>query len=167
MTHVVFRLQRRLRICVIVVLAFQSTAATASAFDTFSEQTKLVDQQILAAGEISLMQRTGTQSGTHFSLGLSRPKLYQLGRYCFVSSDNLENKAGLLLVNASSTVSVATIASEISGLMVQVSEVTNVDCNAIRQQDTQQALDQIDLQRKQFELLMESLKKQQKKLRSN
>lgn len=167
MDHRKLTLHRMLGSCVVVLLTCLGTPATASEFDTFSEHAKLVDQQILAVGDIAIMERPSAQPESDYRFGLYRLKLYQLGRFCFASSDNLKGKAGLLLVDRSSTLSVATISSAISGIMVYINAVTNMDCESIRQQDAQQTLDKIDNQRKQIELLLESLKKQQKQLKSN
>lgn len=149
------------RLLFFVILCASSINANAEGFDMFGEHQKLVNQTIVESGDI-----------TEFSRRSQETVVYQIGQSCFVSSENLSRKAGLLLVNQYSNVSIVTFSPEISSIKTAIYSVTLLGCVQVIKQFREniqrdfenRQLDRNRLQR-QMEIdanaLKERLKKQQ------
>ena len=142
-----------------------SGEARAEGFDVFSEHQRLNDQVVIASGNIAKFTRVSIDSSPSPYPSLTRPAVYQIGTWCFSSSENIDGKAGLLLVDRGQSVSVAVLTTQISTIKLSFLPTTLLSCSALQQQDSKALLNQLEAQRKQVEALMQSLRQQQQNQR--
>ena len=153
----------------LAVLSAATVGANAEGFDSSSDQNKLTDQTIVAAGNIEDYSRAIGSSDTMPPIGLPRQVVYRVAQFCFTSLEDLSGKAGLLLIDKYSTVTVATFSTSLSSIKVNSSRVTLLDCRQVLARDwenfqmnAKRLQEEIELQRKQNEAMIELLKKLQR-----
>lgn len=156
------------RLLLFVVLCATGVGAKAEGFETFGGHQKLTDQTIIASGNISEFSRGSVSSSDLSPLGRQKGVVYQVDQFCFTSPEDISDKAGLLLIDKYSTISIATFSTSISSIKVNVTNVTLLDCVEVIKRDNENfhrdanlALQQLEMQRKNNEALIELLKKQQ------
>lgn len=155
-----------------VVLFATSFGSKAEEFDMFGDHQKLANQTIVASGNIREFFRGSGSLGSLPPLGSQKEVVYQVGQFCFASSEDISGKAGLLLVDQYSTISVATFSTSITSIKVAISSVTLLDCvQVIRrnsenmQQDFNRRQQQMEMDQKKIKAMIESLKKQSQSLK--
>ena len=149
-----------------VLLCSICIGANADGFEMLDDSQKLADQTIVASGNIT---KFSSESMSLDGLPSHNNQIvYQVGQSCFSSFENISDKAGLLLIDKYSIVSIAVLSISITSIKVNIARVTLLDCievlkrnNESFNQDANIALQQIGLQRKNNEALIELLKKQQ------
>jgi arginine decarboxylase-like protein len=152
----------------VAVLGTTSFGTKAEGFDVFGDHQKLPNQTIVASGNISEFSRGFTSLGA----GTTQEVVYQVGQFCFASSEDISGKAGLLLIDQFSTISVATFSSSITSIKVNVSSATLLDCVQVIKRDTEniqrdfnRLQQQIEIDQKKNKAMIELLKKQQQSLK--
>ena len=157
-----------------VVLCVASGSTKAEGFDTFGDHQKLENQTIVASGNISSFYFGSGSQGTQSLLGSQREAVYQVGQFCFASSQDNSGKAGLLLVDQNSNVSVATFSTNISSIKVTIFNVTILDCVQLIkrasenfQQDFNDRQAQREIELNKMKAIVEALKKQQRTLKNS
>ncbi|MFA6016393.1 MAG: hypothetical protein WC742_15145 [Gallionellaceae bacterium] len=157
-----------------VVLCVASCIAKAEGFDTFGDHQKLADQTIVASGNISSFYFGSGSLGTLPLFGSQKAAVYQVGQFCFASSEDNSGKAGLLLVDQNSSVSVATFSTNISSIKVNIFNVAILDCVQLLkraseniQQDFNDRQAQREIELNKMKAIVEALKKQQGSLKNS
>ena len=107
----------------LVVFGICASTSTASAegFDTFGDQQRLENQAIIATGNIGKRASPANLSSESSYLDRQKQTVFEIGRFCFKSSDSYEDvsgKAGLLLVDQFSKASVGVITESISSIKI-------------------------------------------------
>ena len=133
-------------VLVVLWVCSPSTNVWAEGFDTFGDQQRLENEAIIAAGNIG--KRTGLTSYSSDLSNFDRQKqaIYEIGRYCFKSSDSFEDisgKAGLLLVDQYSKASIGVITNSISSIKVKLTGVQILDCVSLSTLERKQLQNQL------------------------
>lgn len=149
----------------LVALQLTAIGASAEGFDNFSEHQKLNDQVVIATGNISKLMRVSVDTNPSPFPSSTKPEIYQLGTVCFSSTERLEGKAGLLLVDRIQSVSIAVLSTQINSIKVLVQPTTLLNCSMLQQQDMINIQNQLELQQKQNEALIKSIRQQQQQNR--
>ena len=138
-----------------VACAFGSTAM-ADGFDTFGDQQRLENQVIVASGNIGKRTSVASYSNDLSYFDRQKQTVYEIGRFCFKSSDSYEDvsgKAGLLLLDQFSNASIAVITESISSIKIKMTAVNVLDCASLTMQEGNRL-------QKQLQQQMETLKQQ-------
>ena len=140
-----------------------TSKAIAGGFDTFSDQQRLENQMIIATGNIG-KQTTFTDTS---NLNIQKQTVFEIGRFCFKSSDSFEDisgKAGLLLLDQFSSASIGLITESISSIKIKLIRVTVLDCASLALQESKrlqsQFLQQMEILKQQKAALDQMLKDQ-------
>jgi hypothetical protein len=131
--------------------------ARADGFDTFGDQQRLENQIIITSGNIGKRTSVAGYSNDLSYSDRQKQAVFEIGRFCFKSSDSFEDisgKAGLLLVDQFSNASIAVITDSISSIKIKLTSVTVYDCASLTMQESNRL-------QKQLQQQLESLKQQQ------
>lgn len=133
-----------------------TSKALAEGFDTFSDQQRLENQVIIASGNIGKRMSAASSSSDTSYFDRQKQTVFEIGRFCFKSSDAFEDisgKAGLLLLDKYSHSSVAVVTESISTIKIKMTGVTVMDCASLTIQEGKQLQNQLQQQ-------LEALKQQ-------
>lgn len=146
-------------------------AALAEGFSFLSDQSKLVEQMIVATGnptKINFSQKT-VNSGSFRSIS---GYVYSLGAYCFDSSESLTDSATLLLISQHGNLSTAVLSNSIGSINIKYTPALLVNCQEAYAQmqgssaaEIQAMQEQIEAMRKRNQDTMEMIRKMQSMLR--
>ena len=143
------------------------TNVWAEGFDTFGDQQRLENQAIIAAGNIGKRTSLTAYSSDTSYFDRQKQTIYEIGRYCFKSSDSYEDisgKAGLLLVDQFSNTSIGVVTDSISSIKVKLTGVQVLDCVSLSMQESKRLQNQLNQQlealKQQRALLDQMLKNQ-------
>ena len=112
--------------------------ALAGGFDTLGDQQRLENQVIITSGNIERRTSAASYSNDLSNFDRQKQTIFEIGRFCFKSSDSFEDisgKAGLLLVDQFSNASIAVITDSISSIKVKLTPVTVYDCAGLTMQE--------------------------------
>jgi hypothetical protein len=144
------------------------TGAAAQGFDTFSSPQQLTNQAIIAVGNIGERPRLIDNSSSTSSFSRQQQTVYEIGMFCFYrfsSLDEIAGKAGLLLVDKSSNVSIGVISNIHSLIKVKSESITLLDCASLgmqeRKQIERQLEEQLEVLKRQREIFEQMRKNQQ------
>lgn len=147
--------ERAGRLAQVVALALSALPpmAHSEGFDTFTQLDKLEGKAIVKADNIR--QLTMVNLNTPDPYAARPPKWYQLGQYCFKSAglEELNGKAGLILVDQLGILSVAVITESIGSVKVTTQQISAYDCAALMRQQAQDMNEDLNRQ-------IEALKRQ-------
>ena len=130
--------------------------ALAEGFDTFGDQQRLENQVIIASGNIGKRTTAASFSNDLSYFDRQKQTVFEIGRFCFKSSDSFEDisgKAGLLLVDQFSNTSIAVITESISSIKIKMAVVSVLDCASLAMQEGNRI-------QKQLQQQLETLKQQ-------
>jgi hypothetical protein len=161
--------------CIAFALGVLSGGAKADAleFDRYgyNDPNKLTDQEIIAVGNITEMTRIRDSSVDNSAFPRQKDIVYQIGQpaqFCFTPSDRFMpsdkflNKAGLLLVDKYSSVTIALLSADFNHVLkVDSEQISLLDCASISQQEIKDVLKRMNDMIKKNDVLIQSLKKQQ------
>ena len=122
------------------------TNVWAEGFDTFGDQQRLDNQAIIAAGNIGKRTSLTAYSSDLSYFDRQKQTIYEIGRYCFKSSDSYEDisgKAGLLLVDQYSNASIGVITDSISSIKIKLTGVQILDCVSLSTLERKQLQNQL------------------------
>lgn len=156
------------RLLLLVLLCVICIDLKAEVFETSSDYEKLTNQTIIASGNIAEFSRESEPLYSRLSLDRKKEIVYRVSHFCFASIEDISNKAGLLLIDKYSTVSIAILSTPYSSINVSITNVTLLDCEEVIkreseniEQDFKNFQQEVEMQRKKNEAMIELLKKQQ------
>lgn len=123
--------------------------ALAEGFDTFSDQQRLENQVVVAAGNIGKRMSATSYSNDISYFDRQKQTVFQIGRFCFKSTEAFEDisgKAGLVLLDQYSQASVAVVTESISTIKIKMMSVAVFDCASLTMQEGKQLQNQLQQQ---------------------
>ena len=154
------------------MLFIVANSGMADGFETYGDQRNLTAHTIIAVDNVSEFSRPRSSLNDPYSFRSKQEAIYKLGQYCFSSPDEISGQAGLLLIDKFGNVSLVVLAASTSQVKVKVSSVLLLNCiqviqrdNETFQHDANRLEQQIEMQRKQNEMMIDLLKRQQQQLK--
>ena len=151
-------------------LLYATESVSSQSFDNSSDQQKLEQKTIIAAGNVTA--RLHALPGESLTLSARRDVTYEIGRHCFSSIENASGKAGFLVIDQIGEVTLGILSASGSSIKIGAYPVTLLDCLAVSQRnfdnslrDKKRFMEQMDMQQKKNEMMLELLKKQERQLK--
>ena len=147
-------------------------SAISGSFSSYSsEHDKLSEHKIIYAGNLAEERRWGDSSSRDSSLiNPQNTKLYALGGFCFYADSFVSYSAAMLVADKFGQPKLAIFDSSGSNIQVRLQHVRLLNCNDIRNADTQRTLDEvkaikenIERQQQQTQQLMKELQERERR----
>lgn len=152
-----------------LLLSVISDPSYADGFDNFGDYQRLEGKTIFASGNVGGLFRGRISPGNSSQFGRKDETVFKIGQFCFASSEDVLDKAGLLFIDKYSDVSIAIFSTSISSISVKITSATLIDCAQQMKRDADDDLArfkrQIEADRKKNEAMLEMLKKQEQSLK--